>query len=59
MEGFQGSRDPITAVTAALHMLLIGRASGEILVFTLPDLVPAGNVKPCQASSTSLVPVCL
>ena len=44
MEGFSGSRDPITAVTAVPHMLLIGRTSGEVLVYTLPDLVPAGNV---------------
>ena len=44
MEGFSGSRDPITAVTAAPHMLLIGRTSGEVLVYTLPDLMPAGNV---------------
>ena len=43
MEGFSGGRDPITAVTAAPHMLLIGRTSGEVLVYTLPELVPAGN----------------
>lgn len=43
VEGLQGGRDPITAVAAAPHMLLIGRASGEVLVYTLPDLVPAGN----------------
>lgn len=44
MEGFSGSRDPITAVAAAPHMLLIGRTSGEVLVYTLPDLVPAGKL---------------
>lgn len=38
-----GTKDPITAVTAAPHMLLIGRSSGEVLCYTLPDLVPAGN----------------
>ena len=43
MESFQGSKDPITAVTAAPHMLLIGRSSGDVVVYTLPDLVPAGN----------------
>lgn len=48
VEGLQGGRDPITAVAAAPHMLLIGRTSGEVLVYTLPDLVPAGNAMlPC------------
>ena len=41
--GFQGTQDPITAVTAAAHMLLIGRSSGDILCYTLPDLVSAGS----------------
>ncbi|KAL3151657.1 hypothetical protein ABBQ38_012645 [Trebouxia sp. C0009 RCD-2024] len=43
VESFQGSKDPITAVTAAPHMLLIGRSSGDVIVYTLPDLVPVGT----------------
>lgn len=43
VESFQGNKDPITAVAAAPHMLLIGRSSGDVFVYTLPELVPAGN----------------
>lgn len=43
VNGFQGTQDPITAVTAAPHMLLIGRSSGDVLCYTLPDLVSAGS----------------
>ena len=41
--GGEGSSNPITAIAAAPHMLLIGRSSGEVHCYTLPDLVSAGK----------------
>ena len=41
--GGEGTSNPITAVAAAPHMLLIGRSSGEVRCYTLPDLVSAGR----------------
>lgn len=57
VESFQGSKDPITAVTAAPHMLLIGRSSGDFVVYTLPDLVPVGNA--AASNINSLLPCLL
>ena len=41
--GGEGNSNPITAVAAAPHMLLIGRSTGEVYCYTLPDLVSAGE----------------
>lgn len=41
--GGESDANPITAVAAAPHMLLIGRSTGEVNCYTLPDLVPAGE----------------
>ena len=57
VESFQGSKDPITAVTAAPHMLLIGRSSGDVVVYTLPDLVPAGNAAISDCNNLLRVPL--
>ena len=37
------TQDSITAVAAASHLLLVGRSSGDVVSYTLPDLAPAGN----------------
>ena len=42
-EGAEGTHNPITALAAASHMLLVGRSSGEVQCYTLPDLVAAGK----------------
>lgn len=42
-EGVEGTHNPITALAAASHMLLVGRSSGEVQCYTLPDLVAAGK----------------
>lgn len=57
VESFQGSKDPITAVTAAPHMLLIGRSSGDVIVYTLPDLVPVGDAAVSNLNSPVPVPL--
>ncbi|KAL0027242.1 hypothetical protein WJX77_006308 [Trebouxia sp. C0004] len=41
--GSEGTSNPITAIAAVPHMLLVGRSSGEVHCYTLPDLVPAGK----------------
>ena len=41
--GAESNANPITAVAAAPHMLLIGRSTGEVNCYTLPDLVSAGK----------------
>ena len=39
----RGGEGTSTAIAAAPHMLLIGRSSGEVYCYTLPDLVSAGT----------------
>ena len=42
-QGAGAVRDPITAVAAAPHMLLVGRSSGLVHCYSLPDLNLAGE----------------
>ena len=42
-QGSGAVRDPITAVAAAPHMLLVGRSSGLVHCYSLPDLTLAGE----------------
>ena len=42
-QGSGAVRDPITAVAAAPHMLLVGRSSGLVQCYSLPDLTLAGE----------------
>lgn len=37
------SRDPICAITAQQHMLMVARSSGTVLAFSLPSLSPEGQ----------------
>ena len=41
-------QDPITAVAAAPHFLLLGRKSGAVMAYSLPDVALRGTSACCE-----------